>query len=90
LACPDGNVTGRSVYAPELTPRRIELLKEMVPGLSRVAALWNVQNAGVKANCVRQKQQRTPSAPDRWDSFAEKKFELNAKSPPRLKKVGYL
>ncbi len=49
LARPGGNVTGRSVYAPELTPKRIELLKEMVPGLSRVAALWNVQNAGGQA-----------------------------------------
>jgi len=46
LAHPGGNVTGRSVYAPELTPKRIELLKEVVPGLSRVAALWNKQNAG--------------------------------------------
>src|SRR5450432_3731217 len=46
LAHPGGNVTGRSVYAPELTPKRIELLKEIVPGLSRVAALWNVRNAG--------------------------------------------
>jgi putative ABC transport system substrate-binding protein len=46
LAHPGGNVTGRSVYAPELTPKRIQLLKETVPGLSRIAALWNVQNAG--------------------------------------------
>ena len=46
LARPGGNVTGRSVYAPELTQKRIELLKEIVPGLSRVAVLWNVQNAG--------------------------------------------
>jgi putative tryptophan/tyrosine transport system substrate-binding protein len=46
LARPGGNVTGRSVYAPELTSKRIELLKEIVPGLSRVAALWNVKNAG--------------------------------------------
>jgi putative tryptophan/tyrosine transport system substrate-binding protein len=44
LARPGGNVTGRSVYAPELTQKRIELLKEVVPSLSRVAALWNVQN----------------------------------------------
>src|SRR6266702_3409314 len=29
---------------PELTPKRFELLKEAVPGLSRVAALWNVRN----------------------------------------------
>src|SRR5216684_3576814 len=46
LARPGGNVTGRSVYAPELTQKRIELLKEIVPGLSRVGVLWNVQNAG--------------------------------------------
>jgi len=46
LARPGGNVTGRSVYAPELTQKRIELLKEVVPSLSRVAVLWNVQNAG--------------------------------------------
>jgi putative ABC transport system substrate-binding protein len=39
-------VTGRSVYAPELTPKRLELLKETVPGLSRVAVLWNVRNPG--------------------------------------------
>ena len=46
LARPGHNVTGRSVYAPELTQKRIELLKEVVPSLSRVAVLWNVQNAG--------------------------------------------
>jgi putative ABC transport system substrate-binding protein len=31
LARPGGNVTGRSVYAPELTLKRIELLKELFP-----------------------------------------------------------
>jgi putative ABC transport system substrate-binding protein len=46
LAHPGGNVTGRSVYAPELTPKRIELLKEAVPGLSRIAILWNALNPG--------------------------------------------
>src|SRR3954469_13102114 len=46
LAHPGDNVTGRSVYAPELTPKRLELLKETVPGLSRVAVLWNVHNPG--------------------------------------------
>jgi putative tryptophan/tyrosine transport system substrate-binding protein len=44
LARPGGNVTGRSVYAPELTPKRIELLKEAVPSLSRVGVLWNARN----------------------------------------------
>jgi putative ABC transport system substrate-binding protein len=46
LAQPGGNVTGRSVYAPELTPKRIELLKEIVPGLSRIGVLWNILNPG--------------------------------------------
>jgi putative ABC transport system substrate-binding protein len=46
LARPAGNVTGRSLYAPEITPKRLELLKETVPGLSHVALLWNVQNPG--------------------------------------------
>jgi putative ABC transport system substrate-binding protein len=41
LARPGGNVTGLSTMIPELTPKRFELLKEIVPGLSRVALLWN-------------------------------------------------
>jgi putative ABC transport system substrate-binding protein len=46
LAHPGGNVTGRSVYAPELTQKRMELLKETIPDLRSVAALWNVPNTG--------------------------------------------
>jgi putative ABC transport system substrate-binding protein len=46
LAHPGGNVTGRSVYAPELTQKRIELLKETLPNLISVAVLWNIHNAG--------------------------------------------
>jgi putative ABC transport system substrate-binding protein len=40
LARPDGNVTGITEMAPELTPKRLEMLKEIVPTLSRVAILW--------------------------------------------------
>jgi len=43
LARPGGNVTGLSPMASELGGKRLELLKEMVPKLSRVAALWNPQ-----------------------------------------------
>jgi putative ABC transport system substrate-binding protein len=45
LARPGGNVTGRSVYAPELTLKRIELLKDTLPNLARVGVLRNVHNA---------------------------------------------
>ena len=40
LARPGGNVTGLSQIAPELAGKRLELLKEVVPKLSRVAVLW--------------------------------------------------
>jgi putative ABC transport system substrate-binding protein len=44
LARPGGNLTGLSILAPELSGKRLELLKEAVPGLSRVAAILNPTN----------------------------------------------
>src|SRR6266404_2093290 len=44
LARPGGNITGLSQMAPEMAGKRLELLKEIVPTLSRVAVLWNPQN----------------------------------------------
>jgi putative ABC transport system substrate-binding protein len=40
LAKPGGNVTGLSVLAPDLSGKRVELLKESFPKISRAAALW--------------------------------------------------
>jgi putative ABC transport system substrate-binding protein len=44
LARPGGNVTGLSLMIPELGGKRLQLLKEILPGLSRVAVLWNAAN----------------------------------------------
>ena len=44
LAKPGGNVTGLSLMSPELAGKRLELLKELVPGLTRIAVLWNAAN----------------------------------------------
>jgi putative ABC transport system substrate-binding protein len=41
LARPGGNVTGTTFVGPELVAKRLQLLREVVPGLSRVAALWH-------------------------------------------------
>ena len=41
LARPGGNITGNSGMSPELSGKRLELLREIVPGLSRIAILWN-------------------------------------------------
>jgi putative tryptophan/tyrosine transport system substrate-binding protein len=45
LARPGGNITGLSTYAGEENAKRLELLTEAVPGLSRVAVLWNQTGA---------------------------------------------
>ena len=44
LARPAGNLTGFSIVAPELGGKRLEMLKEMVPGVSSVAVLLNNKN----------------------------------------------
>jgi putative tryptophan/tyrosine transport system substrate-binding protein len=41
LAHPGGNITGLSMMANELTGKRLQLLKEAIPRLTRVAVLWN-------------------------------------------------
>jgi putative tryptophan/tyrosine transport system substrate-binding protein len=41
LARPGRNITGLSTMSPELSGKRLELLRDAVPGLSRVAFLWN-------------------------------------------------
>ncbi len=52
FARPGGNITGMTTFSTELTAKRIELLKELVPNLSRVALLHNMGN---------------PAAPPEWD-----------------------
>jgi putative tryptophan/tyrosine transport system substrate-binding protein len=44
LARPGGNLTGLTIMVEELWSKRLELLKEALPGLTRVAALWNPAN----------------------------------------------
>ncbi len=44
LARPGGNITGLSILTPELGGKRLQLLKEVVPGIFRVAVLWNAGN----------------------------------------------
>ncbi len=44
LAQPGGNITGLANLTPELAGKRLELLKEVIPQISRVAVLWNPDN----------------------------------------------
>jgi putative ABC transport system substrate-binding protein len=46
LARPGGNITGLTIYAPELGGKRLELLKEAFPKIRRVAFFWSTMNPG--------------------------------------------
>jgi len=42
---PGGNITGNTILGPEVAGKRLQLLKEVIPSLSRVAFLWTPDNA---------------------------------------------
>jgi putative ABC transport system substrate-binding protein len=44
LARPGGNITGITFFLPEICSKRLELLKQMIPGINRVAVLVNPDN----------------------------------------------
>jgi putative ABC transport system substrate-binding protein len=56
LARPDGNATGINIYSGELTAKRLELLREMVPAATRVAVLVNPTNALTTESTLRDVQ----------------------------------
>jgi len=45
LAHPGGNLTGTSLFGPDLAPKRLQLLKQVIPSAVRVALLFNPNNA---------------------------------------------
>ena len=54
FAHPGGNITGATTFSTELAAKQIELLKELVPNLSRVALVHNMDN---------------PAAPPEWEEI---------------------
>lgn len=47
LARPGGNATGNSLMAPQLSAKRLEILRMLAPGISRFAILWDSSNPGM-------------------------------------------
>ena len=87
LARPGGNITGLSILAPELSGKRLELLQEVVPGMTRVAVLWNAANP---ANASAWKRRRRRQA--RWASCSTRRTcgarrTLRARSPARPRRT---
>jgi len=58
LAAPGGNITGFTIITEVLAGKRLELLKDTIPKLSRVAVLWNPQNPG---NAQQWKESQLPA-----------------------------
>jgi putative tryptophan/tyrosine transport system substrate-binding protein len=48
LARPGGNITGLTQIAPDLTGKRLELLKEVLPKITRVGFIWDSDNPGMR------------------------------------------
>ena len=59
LARPGGNVTGLATLAPEISGKQLEILKEVVPNLSRVAVLGT---STIAANTLFKKEVESPAA----------------------------
>ena len=61
LARPGGNVTGLTIMSPDLVGKQLELLKEVVPKVSRVALLTESRQSGERTlSCERRRRQLGP------------------------------
>jgi putative tryptophan/tyrosine transport system substrate-binding protein len=49
LSRPGGNVTGVSFISSELAPKRLQLIRDLVPSAKRIAVLWDARNANARA-----------------------------------------
>jgi ABC-type uncharacterized transport system substrate-binding protein len=79
LARPGGNITGLSEITPEMAGKRLELLKEMVPKLFRVAVLWDPGN---DASALSWKEIQSPASQLGLDLHS-----LEARSPKDFDKA---
>jgi putative ABC transport system substrate-binding protein len=88
LARPGGNVTGTSLMVPDIGGKRLDLLKKLLPRISRVAILWNAANP-YPANVFRETesaarmmgievQSLEVRRPEDFDSV----FEASRRQPP--------
>jgi putative tryptophan/tyrosine transport system substrate-binding protein len=45
LAHPDGNITGNTILGPDIVTKKLQILKDAIPGVARIAYLWNPENS---------------------------------------------
>jgi putative ABC transport system substrate-binding protein len=59
FARPGGNVTGLTAFSDELSGKRLSMVKEIIPALSRLAVLWNAGNPGIELSVKEMERART-------------------------------
>jgi putative ABC transport system substrate-binding protein len=82
LARPGGNITGVTRLTRELNGKRLELLKEAIPGLSRAAVLWDADAPGAAA-AVKQYEAASRSLKIRLQSLQVRGPNPDLESPLR-------
>ncbi|MGB8177517.1 MAG: ABC transporter substrate binding protein, partial [Pseudolabrys sp.] len=69
LSRPGGNVTGTTFLGPELVSKRLQLLREIVPGLSHGAVLWHPRAYGERTMAGMVKEIESGPIPRNKTSF---------------------
>ncbi|HWK82272.1 MAG TPA: ABC transporter substrate-binding protein [Caldimonas sp.] len=91
LAHPGGNVTGQTTFSTALTGKRIQLLKELVPSISRVRSfrIWAIRSA--RRNGKRPGRRRAPRASRPSFSTCAPKaiWAAHSKRPPDIASMGF-
>jgi putative ABC transport system substrate-binding protein len=78
LANPGGNITGISLIAADLWPKRLELIKEIFPKVSRVAMFWNKSNTGMAIEAKATQEAAAPMGITLQDRGVKDASELEA------------
>ena len=60
LARPGGNITGMTLFATEQSAKRLQLIKELLPGFARVAVIWNAGASGHRLQ-MKEMEQSAPA-----------------------------
>ena len=86
LKHPGGNVTGLSLMLTDLSAKRLQLLKETVPSVARVAVLWNPDNYSNKV-IEELKAPPAPSATANLASHAKSPSEIGKPAPAKTSAI---
>jgi putative ABC transport system substrate-binding protein len=76
LARPGGNITGVTSISPEIEGKRLELLREVVPGLSHIAVLWN---AGSPVQVIQERETQVAA-----QTLRMKMLSLGVRTPEEI------